>query len=278
MPDFSDIGNLAAGAIIFLLVAGSLATWTWIVRNVQAGRPILPLVLRERVAGEPVALLWGFAATFLMPALLPALLATADSGPIKPSLVRVQIECLRMLLQLALLGGILKATGGVWRPHAGRTPEQAWRQGIVAGGLGFLASLTPVAAIQLGVEMLNLRHPQGKHVFFKILEAEPGAVSALWIGLAVIVLAPLIEELMYRVVLQGWAETRLTAGRAVLLVATVFALVHFDRGRPDYLPLFPLALILGYVYYRLHSYLAVVVLHGLFNATNLVLALLSSPE
>jgi len=41
------------------------------------------------------------------------------------------------------------------------------------------------------------------------------------------------------------------------------------------LPLVPLALILGYVYYRRHSYLSVVLLHALFNGANLWLALIA---
>jgi membrane protease YdiL (CAAX protease family) len=35
-----------------------------------------------------------------------------------------------------------------------------------------------------------------------------------------------------------------------------------------------LALILGYIYYRLRSYVALVVAHALFNAMNIALALL----
>lgn len=274
MPDSPDIGNLAAYLIIAVLTSGSLVVWTWICLELRAGRQPLPFVPRERVAGEPLALLWGFAATFLMPLLLAGVTAPSQ----QPSLARVQIECLRMLLQLALLGGMIKATQGVWRRLDADTEPLTWRMKMAAGGLGFLASLIPVAAVQLATKGLNLRQPDAKHMFFKILEVEPGAATALWIGLAVIVLAPMTEELMYRVVLQSWAETRYDARAAVLLVATVFALVHFDRGRPDYLALFPLALILGYIYYRLHSYLAVVVLHGLFNAANLAMALLANSE
>jgi membrane protease YdiL (CAAX protease family) len=43
------------------------------------------------------------------------------------------------------------------------------------------------------------------------------------------------------------------------------------------LPLLPLALVLGYVYDRRHSYLAVVVLHALFNLTMLAAQLLTLP-
>jgi membrane protease YdiL (CAAX protease family) len=52
----------------------------------------------------------------------------------------------------------------------------------------------------------------------------------------------------------------------------IFSVVH---GVPDCFPLFPLALILGFVYHRTRSFLAVVVLHALFNATNLTLSVLN---
>ena len=73
-------------------------------------------------------------------------------------------------------------------------------------------------------------------------------------------------------ILQGWLQSRIEPAWAIFAVAVLFAFVH---GWPDSLPLIPLSLILGYVYYRRHSYLAVVMLHLLFNATNLALAVLT---
>jgi hypothetical protein len=59
---------------------------------------------------------------------------------------------------------------------------------------------------------------------------------------------------------------------AIPFVAIVFAAVH---GPVDGIALLPLALILGYSFDRRQSYLTVVVIHGLFNATMLALAMLS---
>jgi membrane protease YdiL (CAAX protease family) len=82
-------------------------------------------------------------------------------------------------------------------------------------------------------------------------------------ALAVAVVAPLSEELLFRVVLQGWLTERISATVAVPVVAIVFAAVH---GWRDGLALLPLALILGYVFARRRSYLAVVTTHALFNS------------
>jgi membrane protease YdiL (CAAX protease family) len=95
------------------------------------------------------------------------------------------------------------------------------------------------------------------------------------VALAAVVLAPLAEELMFRVVIQGWLESREKPAAAITTTALLFSVIH---GLPDAIGLFPLALILGYVYRRTHSYLAVVVLHGLFNAFNLSMVLLARPE
>lgn len=273
MPDSPDVGNLTRDLLTNFLGAGSLTVWTVVAVRWWKGRELLTLAPRVRIPGDHSAAPWAFALAFLLPLLMAGVLPVSRV----PSVLRVQQECLRMLLQLLVLGGMVASTGGSWaRPEGAARPGFWYR--VLAGCAAFLASLAPVMIVQyFVVEKLGLREDEGKHIFFKILEADPGIGTALWIAVAVVVLAPLTEELMYRVVLQGWAEGRATPRDSILLVAAMFAAVHYDRGRPDFLPLFPLALILGYLYYRLHSYLAVVVMHALFNATNLAMALLKPP-
>jgi membrane protease YdiL (CAAX protease family) len=93
-----------------------------------------------------------------------------------------------------------------------------------------------------------------------------------WIVLSAAFLAPLTEELLYRVLLQGWAQSHLAPWQAIVASSFVFVAQH---SMSDWLPLLPLALILGYVYHRRRSYLAVVVLHALFNGVMLALAWLA---
>src|SRR5262249_43384026 len=150
-----------------------------------------------------------------------------------------------------------------------------WRGDLVVGIGAYLASLIPVSLVNAGVEKLELRGEGDKHLFFKILEADSGDSILFWISLSVVVLAPLAAELTYRVLLQGWCESQIPPWKAIVFSAAIFSLVH---GSPDYIPLFPLALILGYVYSRRHSYLSIVVVHALFNATNLAFAMLTKPS
>ena len=75
-------------------------------------------------------------------------------------------------------------------------------------------------------------------------------------------------------VLQTWLQKIAPPRESLVAVAIIFAAVH---RLPDALPLVPLALILGYVYQQRRCFLSIVLIHMLFNATNLGLALLTIP-
>ena len=59
---------------------------------------------------------------------------------------------------------------------------------------------------------------------------------------------------------------------ALACTAALFCAIH---SFPDALALAPLALILGFMYQQRQCYVTVVVTHSLFNATTVVLALVS---
>jgi membrane protease YdiL (CAAX protease family) len=194
-------------------------------------------------------------------------------GSVDPySLQAVQWHALAMALQGLAVVGILGLAGPLRREDFGWNPAN-WRGDLLIGAAGFFASLIPVSYVNEGVENLGLRGEGVKHLFFKILDGDSGSRILFWIALSVVVLAPLAEELTYRVLLQGWCQSQIPPWKAILFSAVIFSLVH---GTPDCFPLFPLALILGYVYYRRRSYLSVVAIHGLFNATNLAFAVLTN--
>lgn len=100
-------------------------------------------------------------------------------------------------------------------------------------------------------------------------------LTLVWIALEVVLLAPLVEELLFRVLLQGSLEREIPAVWAILLPALAFVASHQTT---DSMPLFPLALVMGYIYYRRHSFVANVVLHGMFNAISLLTAVWSLNE
>lgn len=148
-------------------------------------------------------------------------------------------------------------TFGVARKGFGR---QLWN-----GVMTVSAAWLPVFAVLLASQ--PLRTPDRQHSVFQLLELRPSLEIYAWAALTAVVIAPLFEELVFRVITQTWLEERL--GRSAIIAASlIFAGVH---RFPDSLAIIPLALVLGDAYQRRRSYTEVVVAHALFNAVMLAL-------
>ncbi len=263
MADLKSIGNSAA-AVLFV---GSLAVWVLILWKKFYGLPALAQKPQEPVSWPALPVFATFVVAMVLPQFVIGLAVSTD----RHSLAAVQWRALAMAVQGLVVIGLLSIAGPVRRQDFGWDPATWWSD-VLAGAGGFLASLLPVYVVNDLVSRLGWRPEGVKHLFFEILEADSGGALLAWIAVSVIVLAPLAEELTYRVLLQGWCQSQLSPAMAILFSSMIFSIVH---RIPDCFPLFPLAVILGYVYHRRRSYVAVVVLHALFNFTNLTLAVLS---
>lgn len=127
------------------------------------------------------------------------------------------------------------------------------------------ASWLPVFAVL--VITMPLRTADRRHSVFQLLDSDASLPIYAWAVLAAVIVAPLFEELVFRVILQTWLERWL--GRAAIAAsAVIFAGVH---GFPDSLAIVPLALVLGAAYQARRSYTEIVVAHAVFNATMLAL-------
>jgi membrane protease YdiL (CAAX protease family) len=114
---------------------------------------------------------------------------------------------------------------------------------------------------------MPLRTPDRQHAVLQLLGARPSFEIYAWAVLSAVIVAPLSEELVFRVILQTWLE-RHVGKAAVPTAAVLFAVVH---RFPDSLAIVPLALVLGDAFLRRRSYWEVVAAHGLFNAVMLAL-------
>lgn len=148
------------------------------------------------------------------------------------------------------------------------------RADVRTGFLGFLVTVLPVFAVLLLTQ--HLRSEDSQHSFLTLVIEHPNLIVIGSVTLAAVVGAPLAEELVFRVILQGAIE-QVRPVTAVVAVAVLFSAIHANSLAriPDALGLFPLAMVLGIVYQRTHSYPAVVIIHMLFNASNLAMALLT---
>ena len=178
------------------------------------------------------------------------------------------VNLVLMLILWSLLGSSrqgLTEFGWTFRDMSGQ---------LLLGLQGFCAAVIPMA-IALAVT-IPFRRPENQHALLKLLIESPDFWTLFLIAVTAVVCAPLLEELLFRVILQGWLSTFFPPSLAISCVAVSFAMVH---GWRDGLALLPLAFLLGYVFHRRHCYWAVVVIHALFNATMLCLALLNpSPQ
>ena len=250
--------------LMFLLGGLSFALWGEIIRRKLVGLPVIPLKERDPIHWSPLVVTFTFC--WIAFQIAVQFLESKDSpDPIKAA----QFSCVLNVVILSLLLILLTEIGQRRISEFGITLKN-WTEETGYGVLGSLASLLPVFAIL--IVTLSIRSEETLHPFLKMLRENPSLDKLFWITLAAVVFAPLAEELIFRVILQGSLQSKFSPAMAIAISSIVFAGVH---GVPDSLALVPLAVILGYVYHRRHSYLAVVVLHAFFNLLNLILSQLS---
>ncbi len=120
--------------------------------------------------------------------------------------------------------------------------------------------------------------------FFQVNYYEQGAVNflkrtteiseALLLGLlAVTILAPLIEEILFRRLLQSYLRSKLGSKAAILVTSVTFSAFHFSTSQglgniSLSISLFILGIYLGFLYERQRSLFASLGLHVIFNAVS----------
>ncbi|MFY9255718.1 MAG: CPBP family intramembrane glutamic endopeptidase [Fuerstiella sp.] len=134
----------------------------------------------------------------------------------------------------------------------------------------FLVAYFPTTAIRILIVSLLPESPS--HPFLEIIENGVSWDIIALIFFMAVVIAPLVEELQYRVVLLGGMQQRNLQLAGWILSSVLFGLAH---GFPDCIALLPLAFAIGYVYSQRRSYRTAVLVHFLFNLFNMLLAGLS---
>ena len=253
--------------IPFILLVAGCVVWASIIRRLARNEPALDPVPKV----EPA---WGVAAIITVAVFVALQLAGRVAAELQMlespegegivSLKAIQLTVMFNALLMALLLFFLSAGGkrdvGEFGIHADRPDDDT-----VIALRGFLASFPPVLIVVLATAFL--KSEERTHAFIRLAGADPSTEVFVWIGVTAMISAPLAEELVFRVVLQGWLRTKMSAPWAIGISSVTFCAVH---GFPDSLALLPLAIILGYVFEQRRSYLAVVLLHALFNAQTMI--------
>jgi membrane protease YdiL (CAAX protease family) len=265
-------------AIAAVLTVGSLSVWLVVLRRLLEWQPVVP---REPRLCVP----WIGIDVFLLIIAWPVLEIIA---------VRMAGAQAALLAGETTLGLVAAVTAAhvVWAGLAlvylaRRTAASAGDLGFDATGLrhdarlgffGFLAAVFPVYAIEILVSQFVTPHD---HPLVKLVHEHLSAGLLAGAALSAVVVAPLAEELLFRVLLHGWLERQmdLLAARPgyrftslarvvpILASSTAFALMH--QG-PDRLALFVLALFLGYLYQQTHRIFPSLILHACINALAVV--------
>lgn len=253
-------------ALFLALTAASGIIWVWVGRQLRSGQQPLEYEPRATERRSLPAVVF----TLLLIGYSTFSSFTSSSGEVTLELVKH--NCVISLGITVFLGILLllprQSRFSDFGIRLSKLPEQ-----IVIGATGFLASLMPVFAVL--VLTAPLRSVETQHPYLTFVHDNPGSSTVAWVIFAVAIMAPIAEELQYRVIFQGWLQSLLPARYAIPIAAFVFSSVH---GFPDSLALVPLALVLGYVYYRSNSYLAAVIVHSLFNAMNVFILLAGSAQ
>ncbi len=169
------------------------------------------------------------------------------------------------------------------------------RRDLRLGLVAYFGIMLPVLIIQVTTE----RVVEYKHPLIESYEKNPTLGMMALLALVAAIAAPLSEELLFRVLLQGWFESLESARKAkkslavsvdeqppsnpdsagrlvdlsppnwlgwwpMLASSTIFALMHWGQGAAP-IPLFFFALVLGYVYQRTHRIWPSLVVHMLLN-------------
>jgi len=244
---------------------GSTLVWGAIWRRISVGLPVLE-PSEQPASCVPRGVVIGVLAWLSFQ--IWAKIVSAGAPPQEISLIGLQLMCGINLLIAALLPLALLDAGR-------RTPSEvgislhAWSQQLTQGTRAFLAAIWPTALLLILSSLW--RDAETQHSMLQALHNQPDMQLIAWIIFSAVIVAPLAEELLFRVTLQSWLSEWLPRSAAIGVTAAIFALVH---GWRDALPLLPLALILGYQFQQTRRYWACVMTHALFNASNLAMVLL----
>ncbi|MDR0535383.1 MAG: CPBP family intramembrane metalloprotease [Puniceicoccales bacterium] len=161
-----------------------------------------------------------------------------------------------------------------WFPHGLWHPLPAF-----AGGLALTSG---VSLAQMFLDKVLARHTgitlgldKAQDVVMHIANARDNPAHLLAMGVSVVILAPLTEELFFRGIVYPFAKSRMGALPGALLTGVIFGAIH--ASATAFLPLAVFGVFLCLVYERTRDIRAVVLVHALFNLNTFLLLLAGLP-
>lgn len=266
-----QLGDTDPVTLAWLTILGALAFTAGLLYSAVRQLRVRRLLAPERYRGPSVlvllALVLVLAATITAPFGADAAVLLLGSGQMTllgsiVLLISTQAAMLLVSWLLVFRPNALAALPRFPGPDPGRALRMGLGWGVVAWIGASLASAGAVAVLEaLGVDVA----PQAAEQALGIVEP--------WVAvLAVVVLAPIAEELFFRgVVFNAFLRER-GPRLAYLGSAGLFAVIHLSIVA--LLPIFLLSLALAWVYDRTGSLLAPIAMHAVVNGISVAIALL----
>ncbi len=239
------IGITALAGLLLLLAYG---------RSLARGRDLLPRGPRP----APRAGVFEALAVVVLSVLVPAFLFGVAGG------LGLEEKGDAQLLGTAGAGVLAVLAWGAWLRRGSEHGPRG--RGALAGALAWLAWFPVVLGFMAGWRLLldAFGYPWREQAVLTALrgrETTPWVVARFF--LLAVILAPLVEEVIFRGLLFGALRRRWGLGAALVISSAVFGLVHLDLYASP--AIFVLSLGLGWVYERTGTLAAPVAFHAVFN-------------
>ena len=269
--------SLLSLLLVMAVLAGAITSANLIVRRRWYTLPPLP---DGAGVGEPPLPLLAFIlamAVTLFIAVLGAIasLLKLDGEALKTPAGMREMAIFTPVSQLLTAAAVL---GLLWPylPQALHWTHQRWayaRQAVA----GYLVALPWVvvsgAIVQLIVYAFALESKK-QHILFEIWGGDHPGVTLFKVMaiFSAVVAAPLVEELVFRGILQRLLK-RATGNAILAIIVTSLAFMSTHSPWTTQPSIFLLSLFLGWLYFRSGTILAPILMHALFNAMQFVLFL-----
>jgi len=270
-----EASAILLGALMVSVFLGSVLAWGVLLKRVGGGEE--PLQYEPRVVVpwrgvDVLVLAFVYFACEIAAGGVLRVISGPNTGGVTPAVLAASSTA--RLFWLVLAAAYLLVRGSSYEDLG--LDFSHWRRDLTGGLLLFLAAVVPVFGVQLF--FTQFFEMPSDHPLLK-LTREHSAIPVLVLAtFAAVLVAPLFEEFLFRLLLQGWIEGEQVRrdlarggewmgrpGLAPLLVSsTLFALLH-AQSMPDPAAIFVLALFLGYAYRQTHRMLPPLVIHAGVN-------------
>jgi len=174
---------------------------------------------------------------------------------------------------LILVHYFLKAHAMSWKEFFG-LDAAPWQRALrFAAATSVLAIPLTLCLNYLSAALINAiqHHHAEEQLVIKVLQNTGGGGQRVVFGFAAIVLAPIVEESLFRGILYTFVKQLGYPMLALAGTSLLFAAIHANLM--TFVPLTFLAMILVLLYERTQTLLAPIIMHSLFNAVNFTLFL-----